>query len=123
MAAAPTQNEKRQSPADWGFGGTGVSPVVGRHGRVLFLLFRRISAVLLSLVVVAPSVVSTFGVMGISGDPITLPTQILPSFLLAVGVGATVHLLVIFFQACDRGASLHGPGRTASLQLPSDGNP
>ncbi|HEY0633932.1 MAG TPA: efflux RND transporter permease subunit, partial [Gammaproteobacteria bacterium] len=27
-----------------------------------------------------------------------LPTQILPSFLLAVGVGATVHLLAIFFR-------------------------
>jgi predicted RND superfamily exporter protein len=72
---------------------------------LLFLLFRRVSAVLLSLVVVGPSIVSTFGLMAISGDPISMPTQILPSFLLAVGVGAAVHLLVIFFQACDGGSS------------------
>jgi predicted RND superfamily exporter protein len=72
---------------------------------LLLLLFRRVSAVLLSLSVVGLSVVSTFGVMAISGEPIGLPTQILPSFLLAVGVGATVHLLVIFYQAFDGGAS------------------
>jgi predicted RND superfamily exporter protein len=72
---------------------------------LLFLLFRRVSAVLLSLVVVGPSIVSTFGLMAIAGDPIGLPTQILPSFLLAVGVGASVHLLVIFFQAFDGEAS------------------
>jgi hypothetical protein len=72
---------------------------------LLFLLFRRVSAVLLSLVVVASSIVSTFGVMAMAGDPISLPTQILPSFLLAVGVGAAVHLLVIFFQVFDGEAS------------------
>lgn len=72
---------------------------------LLFLLFRRMSAVLLSIAVVGLSIVSTFGAMAFAGEPIGLPTQILPSFLLAVGVGATVHLLVIFYQAYDTGAS------------------
>jgi len=72
---------------------------------LLFAMFRRVSAVLLPLVVVALSIVSTFGAMGLIGRPLGIPTQILPSFLLAVGVGGSVHLLVIFFRAYDAGRS------------------
>ncbi|OOZ40063.1 hypothetical protein BOW53_09200 [Solemya pervernicosa gill symbiont] len=64
----------------------------------LFLLFRRLSGVILPLLTVALSIVSTLGIMGMLGIPFKLPTQILPSFLLAVGVGASVHLLTIFFR-------------------------
>ena len=64
----------------------------------LFLLFRRVIAVVIPLVVVALSVASTGGLMGWSGVPIHVPTQILPSFLLAVSVGDAVHLLAIFFE-------------------------
>jgi len=65
---------------------------------ILFLLFRRVSGVFLPLLTVILSLLSTFGLMGATGIPIKLPTQILPSFLLAVGVGASVHLLAVFFQ-------------------------
>ncbi len=65
---------------------------------ILFLLFRRLSGVFLPLLTVVLSLVSTMGLMAIFGIPIKLPTQILPSFLLAVGVGASVHLLAVFFQ-------------------------
>ncbi|MBW2271769.1 MAG: MMPL family transporter [Deltaproteobacteria bacterium] len=71
---------------------------------LLFALFRRLSAVFLPLVVIGLSVLSTFGTMAITGKPLGIPTQILPSFLLAVGVGGAVHLLVIFFQRFDAGA-------------------
>ena len=71
---------------------------------LLFALFRRLSAVFLPLVVTGLSVLSTFGTMAIMGKPLGIPTQILPSFLLAVGVGGAVHLLVIFFQRFDAGA-------------------
>ena len=64
----------------------------------LALLFRRPAGVALPLVTVGLSLVSTLSVMAITGYPITVPTQILPSFLLAVGVGYSVHVLVIFFQ-------------------------
>ncbi len=67
-------------------------------GLVLFLLFRRLSGVILPLLTVALSVASTLGLMGLTGIPFKLPTQIMPSFLLAVGVGASVHLLTIFFR-------------------------
>ncbi len=65
---------------------------------ILFLLFRRLSGVFLPLLTVILSLLSTMGLMAIFGIPIKLPTQILPSFLLAVGVGASVHLLAVFFQ-------------------------
>jgi predicted RND superfamily exporter protein len=72
---------------------------------LLFALFRRPVAVVLPLLVVALSVASTVGLMGWTGASIHVPTQILPTFLLAVGVGASVHLLTIFFQRLGRGAS------------------
>lgn len=64
----------------------------------LFWMFRRISAVVYPLLVVILALVSTLAVMSIMGVAIKMPTMILPSFLLAVGVGDSVHLLAIFFQ-------------------------
>ena len=64
----------------------------------LFIVFRRISAVLLPIFIVALSLLTTIATMAIVGTPITIPTQILPSFLLAVGIGAVVHLLSMFFK-------------------------
>jgi len=65
---------------------------------VLFVMFRRISGVLLPLLVVIFSLLNTIGLMAFFGVPIKVPTQILPSFLLAVGVGTSVHILAIFFH-------------------------
>ncbi|MFO7592698.1 MAG: efflux RND transporter permease subunit [Pseudomonadota bacterium] len=65
---------------------------------ILLLLFRRLSGVLLPMLTVILSLLSTLGLMALVGIPFKLPTQILPSFLLAVGVGASVHLLSIFFN-------------------------
>jgi hypothetical protein len=65
---------------------------------LLWLLFRRLAGVILPLVTVSMSIASTLSIMAISGTPLTMPTQILPSFLLAVGVGGSVHILVIFYQ-------------------------
>ncbi|MCP3923305.1 MAG: MMPL family transporter [Desulfobacterales bacterium] len=64
----------------------------------LFIMFRRMSGVILPLVVVILSLLSTLGLMAFFGTPLKLPTQILPSFILAVGVGDSVHVLVIFFR-------------------------
>lgn len=68
----------------------------------LFALFRRISGVVLPLIVIVASTLSTLGIMAWFNVAIKLPTQILPSFLLAIGVAATIHLLSIFFQAFDK---------------------
>jgi predicted RND superfamily exporter protein len=67
-------------------------------GICLFLLFRRVTGVLLPLLIVVFSVLSTIGLMALFHVPFKLPSAALPSFLLAVGVGASVHLLAIFYQ-------------------------
>ena len=67
-------------------------------GVFLLVLFRRIAGVVLPLLVVILSLLSTIGLMAATGVSFTIPTTILPSFLLAVGVGASVHLLAIFFR-------------------------
>ncbi|MEA3552914.1 MAG: MMPL family transporter [Campylobacterota bacterium] len=64
----------------------------------LALLFRRISGVILPLITVAFTIVSALSLMALFGAPITVVTQILPSFLLAVTIGASIHLLSIFYK-------------------------
>ncbi|MFQ5512904.1 MAG: RND family transporter [Myxococcota bacterium] len=71
----------------------------------LFVLFRRVSGTLLPLVVVVLSLLSTLGLTPLLGIPIQVPTQILPSFLLAVGIGDSVHILAIFYRRLAEGRS------------------
>ena len=73
----------------------------------LFIVFRRISAVILPIFIVAISLLTTIGTMALVGTPITIPTQILPSFLLAVGIGAVVHLLAMFFKDLNINGDKH----------------
>ena len=97
MAGTPTVTEalKRAMQADMKlFMGLAFLTI----GACLLTMFRRFAGVFLPLLVVVLSFISTMGAMGYSGTPIKLPTIILPSFLLAVSVGASVHVLAIFFQ-------------------------
>ncbi|MCG8336114.1 MAG: MMPL family transporter [Proteobacteria bacterium] len=64
----------------------------------LFALFRRISGVLLPIVTVTFSVVFAFALMELTNTALKIPLVILPSFLLAIGIGASVHLMAIFFK-------------------------
>ena len=64
----------------------------------LFVVFRRISAVFYPLIVIVLSLLTTVGTMAWAGAMFKLPTQIVPSLLLSVSVGATVHILSIFFD-------------------------
>ncbi|MEY3090894.1 MAG: hypothetical protein RL113_1210, partial [Pseudomonadota bacterium] len=64
----------------------------------LFVMFRRISAVIYPVIVILFSLLVTVGTMAWSGVAFKLPTQIVPSLLLAVSIGATVHVLSIFFD-------------------------
>jgi predicted RND superfamily exporter protein len=64
----------------------------------LFLIFRRASATFYPLLVIILALLTTVGSMAFSGVSFKLPTQIVPSLLLAVSVGATVHILSVFFD-------------------------
>ena len=70
----------------------------------LFIMFRRISAVVYPLIVIILSLATTVGTMAWVGVAFKLPTQIVPSLLLAVSVGATVHILSIFFDRFNKTA-------------------
>ncbi len=74
-------------------------------GLCLFFMFRRISGVILPLMVVGLTLISTLGLMALCNIQFKVPTIILPSFLLAVGVGASVHLLSLVYQKLRRGES------------------
>ena len=68
----------------------------------LFIMFRRVSGVILPLLAVALAVASTMGLMALFGRSVKLPTVTLPSFILAVGVGAAVHILAMFYRELER---------------------
>lgn len=64
----------------------------------LFVMFRRASAVFYPVVVIILALLATVGTMAWAGTAFKLPTQIVPSLLMAVSIGATVHILSIFFD-------------------------
>lgn len=66
-------------------------------GICLFIMFRRASGVVLPLLVVVLTLVATLGIMALTGTKFKTPTTILPSFLLAVGVGDSVHILALTY--------------------------
>jgi len=68
---------------------------------LLAFVFRRASAVFLPLLVVSLALVSMLGSMAIGGIDVAFGTQILPSAILAIGIGYTVHLLTIFYRKFD----------------------
>ncbi|MFC1848744.1 RND family transporter [candidate division CSSED10-310 bacterium] len=76
----------------------------------LALMFRRVSGVLIPLVIVNVSLVSTLGVMAALGISLNVITNVLTTFLVVVGVADAVHILAIFyrsFQACgDKGQAI-----------------
>lgn len=66
-------------------------------GFCLFVMFRRVSGVIMPLLVVALTLIATVGFMALTGTKFKTPTIILPSFLLAVGVGDCVHALALTY--------------------------
>ncbi len=75
---------------------------------LLLYLFKRVSGALIPLFVVILASVSTFSVLALIGQPMTLVTQILPIFLLVVGVGDTIHVLALFYRQFDRSGDKRG---------------
>jgi predicted RND superfamily exporter protein len=70
---------------------------------VLFIVFRRASGVVLPILTVVLSLVSTMGAMALFGISLSLTTEIMPIFLLTIGVCYSVHIQVLFFQHLGRG--------------------
>ncbi len=69
----------------------------------LAIVFRRFVGVIIPLTVAILSLLATVSVMGAVGIPLMPISEVVPSFLLSVGVGGTVHLVVIFQQRLRAG--------------------
>ncbi len=72
---------------------------------LLLIMFRRLVAAFAPLLVVGLTVAATFGLMGWSNIPMHVPTQVLPSLLLAACIGDSIHVLAIFYQLRHSGES------------------
>jgi predicted RND superfamily exporter protein len=70
---------------------------------LLVILFRRPSGLLLPLSVVGAALVSCMGVMVLLGIPFSITLNMLPAFLVVVGVCDSVHILVIVYQRLEDG--------------------
>ncbi len=70
---------------------------------LLAAIFRRLSGVLFPLVIVSLTLVYTLALFSVFNVAIKLPTQTLPSFLLAVSVCYSVHILALFYYHYDKG--------------------
>jgi uncharacterized protein len=64
----------------------------------LAILFRRVSGVVYPIITVGLSLLSSLGIMALVGIPVTNAIQILPTFLIVVGIGDSVHILAIFYR-------------------------
>ena len=69
----------------------------------LIYLFRRASGVFIPFANVTLALISTFGLMGLLSVKITVVTQVLSSFILAVGIGDSVHILSKFYKYMEEG--------------------
>ncbi|MBW2408417.1 MAG: MMPL family transporter [Deltaproteobacteria bacterium] len=74
-------------------------------GIFLAFLFRRLSGVLIPMLVINSSLATTLGLMALLGFPIKITTTVVPAFLLAVGVCDSVHVLAIFYRQIEQGSS------------------
>ncbi len=72
---------------------------------LLYLLFRRISAVVLPLCVVVGAMLSTMGLMVWLDIPFSVTLNMLPSFLLVVGVCDSIHILTLVYRGLAAGRS------------------
>ncbi|RCV90550.1 efflux RND transporter permease subunit [Billgrantia montanilacus] len=69
----------------------------------LYVLFRRITAVVIPVAVITLALASTLGLMGWTGIPFTPVTQALPALLLMAGVLDAVHLIGLFYVERRKG--------------------
>ncbi|MCY4043771.1 MAG: MMPL family transporter [Cellvibrionales bacterium] len=69
---------------------------------LLFIAFRRISGMVIPIVIIVFAFILTFSLIGLSGRPASATTQILPSLIIAFGVCDAIHLLSIYYKNFDK---------------------
>jgi uncharacterized protein len=72
---------------------------------LMFVLFRRLSFVMLAIGVVGTATVLTLGVMGLAGSRLNLVTVMLPTIVSIFGIADVIHVM-------NRGSALSATGRS-----------
>jgi predicted RND superfamily exporter protein len=72
---------------------------------LLYLLFRRASAVILPIAVVSSAMTGSMGFMVWLDIPFSITINMLPAFLMVVGVCDSIHILAIFYRQLGAGRS------------------
>ena len=70
---------------------------------LLGVLLRRVAGILLALLVVFLTISAAMAVSGWLGRPLNSLTATLPQILIAIGIADSVHILVTFYRAMERG--------------------
>lgn len=70
---------------------------------LLLLIFRRITAVIIPMLVVMIALISTYGIMALLDINVMATSQILPSLIIAFGICDTVHMLTVFYTHLNQG--------------------
>jgi len=70
---------------------------------ILWLMFRHPIGMLAPIAVCVQAALMTMGVLAVSGRPITMITNVLPAFLVCVGVGDSIHVQSVYRDARKRG--------------------
>jgi len=76
-------------------------------GIVLFVLFRHPAGVIAPLMVSAMSIAWTLAAMATLGVPVTLISNIIPAFLICVGLGDSVHVMSVYRDLKTEGMNNH----------------
>ena len=74
---------------------------------VMFALFRHPIGVMSPLLIVAFSAIWTFGLMATFDMPMTMLTNIMPSFIICIGMGDSVHTLSVYRDTRKVGVGNH----------------
>jgi len=82
-----------------------MSLTLGIMAVLLLLLFRRLAGLILPTCVVVASLLSSLGIMVLLDIPFSTTLNMLPAFLITVGICDSVHLLVVVYQRFAAGDS------------------
>jgi uncharacterized protein len=74
---------------------------------VMFILFRHPIGVVSPLLIVAFSAIWTFGLMATFDMPMTMLTNIMPSFIICIGMGDSVHTISVYRDTRRDGIGNH----------------
>ncbi|MGA4604198.1 efflux RND transporter permease subunit [Pseudoalteromonas maricaloris] len=72
---------------------------------ILLVLFRSVLQVLMTVAIVHLSTITTMGIVGWLGIPLTAPSSIAPTIILTLAVADSVHIIMSFVIAKRRGVS------------------